>query len=98
MVSPQAWMAALRMRPFLALDPVRLGRALCAALYSSMVGVVDVGHPEGDVLHAVAVLEYMLGNGPLGKHGGGEHEAYLLLLQHVRGAVAHFGLRSRRRR
>src|ERR1051325_4031346 len=53
--------------------------------------VVD---PEGEVLHPVAVQPDVLADRVIRMQGGGEHEADLVLLQHVGGPVPHAGFEA----
>src|SRR5690348_17176279 len=76
----------------LTLDSLGLEDAGGAALYGGVEGVINVGYAQGDIFHAVAVLEDVLGDGALGEHGGCEHKADLLLLKDVGSAIAHLGL------
>ncbi len=56
--------------------------------------MLGVGHFEGDVFDAVAVLPGEARDLALGREGGGKHEANLALLEDVAGAVAHAGFEA----
>src|SRR5215831_2132067 len=84
----------------LVFGPVRLGDALRAALDRLPVGLGGARDAQRDALRGVAVTARELGDLAVGTKAAREHEPDLLLLEHVRGAVANSGLRAsvRRRR
>ena len=55
-------------------------------------GLVDVGHPVGDVADAVAVSGHVVGHLGAVVEGGGEDEAEVALLDDVGLTVGHAGL------
>ena len=46
----------------LAFYRVRLNHACGSARHRSIIGIINVGHAQGNILHAVAVLKDMLGD------------------------------------
>src|SRR5688572_4285458 len=81
--------------PLLTLDSDRLQHALRASLDRRMVSIINIGHAQGDILHAVTVQAHMVGYLALRVHGSGHYHTNLILLKHVGSTVAHFGLRPR---
>ncbi len=71
-----------------------LHEALRAALGGLLPGLLRIGHPQGDHLHAITVLADVLVDRALRVHWRGEHQADLVLLQHVAGAVLHARLQA----
>ena len=67
------------------------GRRLQDTLRSLLRGVVErvlcIGHAQRHVLHAVAVLEGVLGDGRPRAHRAGEHVAGVVLFDDVAGAI-----------
>ena len=77
-----------------AVDLGRLEHGHGAARGRLAPGRLDVVHRERDVLHAVAVMVHVLGDLAVGRQWRGEHEPDVVLLDHVRGAVADLRLEA----
>ncbi len=68
----------------------REGR-FCAAFEGGMVGFFGIVNPEGQHFYAVAMFVHVVGHFVIGAQGGSEHQPDLVLLQNIRGTVAHAG-------
>ena len=79
-------------RAVVVVEHLRLQQRLAPAAERHMIGLLDVGHAQGDVLHAVAVAVDLFGHLARAAQGGGEHQAHAALLQHIGHAVALAGL------
>ena len=73
---------------------LRLAHAARAAAGGLAPGRFGIVHPQRDIAHAVAVQADVLGDGMIGRERRGEHQADLVLHQHVGSAVARAGLRA----
>ncbi len=59
----------------LVLEDLGLGYGLGTSLDCNPVRLFGVGHPQCDVVDAVAVIAYVLGDLAIGAQGAGEDEA-----------------------